>query len=67
MSYTVQWDEGNLEVEADVCVEMRGGDYEYRIDCWFLNEVEMPRTSMPEMIRLTACELAFDEYREDYS
>ena len=67
MSYLVQWDEGNLAVEAEVCVELRGGDYEYRIDCWFLNDIEMPRTIIPEAIKQTACELAFYEYREDYS
>lgn len=63
----VQWDEGNLEVEVEFYVELRGSDCEYHIECWFLNEAEMPRTGMPEMIRLTAREIAKDVCREDYS
>lgn len=57
---TVQWDEGSLEVEVEFYVELRGSDFEYHIECWFLNEVDMPLTSMPEMIRLTAREIARD-------
>ena len=61
---TVQWDEGNLEVEVEFYVELRGSDCEYHIECWFLNEAEMPRTGMPEMIRLTAREIAKDAIAE---
>lgn len=65
MSYLVQFDEGRICVEAEVCVELRGDDLECRLDAWWINDVEMPRKSCPDGLLDQIFELAEDEYNED--
>ena len=66
MMYLVAWDEGQLNVEVDVSVEMRGGDYEFRVNAWWINGVDQNRIAIPQAIKHDAFDLAYDEYREDY-
>lgn len=66
MIYLVAWDEGQLNVEVDVSVELRGGDYSFRVNAWWLNGVEQVRIAIPQALKHDAFELAFDEYREQY-
>ena len=66
-TYLVAWDEGQLDVEVDVSVELRGSDYEiFSVNAWWLNGVEQSRTAIPQVLKHDAFELAFDEYREQY-
>ena len=66
MIYLVAWDEGQLNVEVDVSVELRGSDYSFRVNAWWLNGVEQVRIAIPQALKHDAFELAFDEYREQY-
>jgi hypothetical protein len=67
MMYLVEWSEGQLSVEVDVSVELRGGDYEFRVNAWWINGVDQNRIAIPEALKRDAFDLAYDEYREDYS
>ncbi len=66
MSYLVQFDEGNLSIEAEVSVELRGHDFECYLDGWWINDVEMPRKRCPEALLDDMFELAVDEYKGDF-